>query len=102
MATTYEDFSRVILSDKRASSLDSGNIKLTYNSVSGRDWGGGGGALHAGSGSVAELYVVVNMDSFKGLCGCEWPSSKAIVAEQYMVVNNGQLQRLQWLNCMCC
>ena len=59
VATTYEDFSRVILSDKRASSLDSGNIKLTYNSVSGRSGG------HAGSGSVAELCVVVNMASSK-------------------------------------
>lgn len=33
VSTTYEDFSAVILSDKRASSLDSGNIKLTYNSL---------------------------------------------------------------------
>ncbi|XP_076461336.1 pre-mRNA-processing factor 40 homolog A-like isoform X2 [Babylonia areolata] len=33
VATTYEAFSGVILSDKRASSLDSGNIKLTYNSL---------------------------------------------------------------------
>ena len=93
MATTYEDFSGVILSDKRANSLDSGNIKLTYNSVSGRGWR----ALHAGSGSVTELYVVVNMASFRGLCGCEWPASKATEAELYVVVNNGFLQKFMWL-----
>ena len=34
VTTTYENFSAVILNDKRAKSLDSGNIKLTYNSVS--------------------------------------------------------------------
>jgi hypothetical protein len=34
VTTTYEDFSSTILGDKRAGSLDSGNIKLTYNSVS--------------------------------------------------------------------
>ena len=77
---------------------------------------------------MAELYVVVNMASFKGLCGCEWPSSKvtvselcvvvniwlpsevhvvvnghlqkATVSELYVLVNNGQLQRLQCLNCV--
>ena len=34
ISTTYESFSSTILSDKRSSNLDSGNIKLTYNSVS--------------------------------------------------------------------
>ncbi|PVD30953.1 hypothetical protein C0Q70_10229 [Pomacea canaliculata] len=33
VSTTYEDFSAVIMSDKRATNLDSGNIKLTYNSL---------------------------------------------------------------------
>ena len=34
IVTTFEDFSNVISDDKRANSLDTGNIKLTYNSVS--------------------------------------------------------------------
>ncbi|GFR81602.1 pre-mRNA-processing factor 40-like protein A [Elysia marginata] len=33
ITTTYESFSNAILSDKRSSNLDSGNIKLTYNSL---------------------------------------------------------------------
>jgi len=33
ISTTYESFSSTILSDKRSSNLDSGNIKLTYNSL---------------------------------------------------------------------
>ncbi|XP_035826647.1 pre-mRNA-processing factor 40 homolog A isoform X2 [Aplysia californica] len=33
ISTTYESFSNAILSDKRSSNLDSGNIKLTYNSL---------------------------------------------------------------------
>ncbi|CAG5124750.1 unnamed protein product, partial [Candidula unifasciata] len=32
ISTTYESFSSTILSDKRSANLDSGNIKLTYNS----------------------------------------------------------------------
>ena len=74
VATTYEDFSNVILSDKRASSLDSGNIKLTYNSVSSRagdslsgvwardctescKWPGGG-TVHLQSGPGVALDLV--------------------------------------------
>lgn len=34
ISTTYEEFAGVISTDKRASNLDAGNIKLTYNSVS--------------------------------------------------------------------
>ncbi|GFO50262.1 pre-mRNA-processing factor 40-like protein a [Plakobranchus ocellatus] len=33
ISTTYESFSNAILSDKRSANLDSGNIKLTYNSL---------------------------------------------------------------------
>jgi pre-mRNA-processing factor 40 len=33
ISTTYESFSNAILSDRRSSNLDSGNIKLTYNSL---------------------------------------------------------------------
>ncbi|BFY99058.1 hypothetical protein BsWGS_02097 [Bradybaena similaris] len=33
ISTTYESFSSTILSDKRSANLDSGNIKLTYNSL---------------------------------------------------------------------
>ncbi|KAK3775580.1 hypothetical protein RRG08_000396 [Elysia crispata] len=33
ITTTYESFSNAILSDKRSANLDSGNIKLTYNSL---------------------------------------------------------------------
>ncbi|XP_059148733.1 pre-mRNA-processing factor 40 homolog B-like isoform X2 [Physella acuta] len=33
ISTTYESFSTTILSDKRSANLDSGNIKLTYNSL---------------------------------------------------------------------
>ncbi|KAK7473354.1 hypothetical protein BaRGS_00035402 [Batillaria attramentaria] len=33
VTTTYEDFSAVIMSDKRSGNLDTGNIKLTYNSL---------------------------------------------------------------------
>lgn len=33
VTTTYDDFSAAIMSDKRASNLDTGNIKLTYNSL---------------------------------------------------------------------
>ncbi|XP_063149790.1 pre-mRNA-processing factor 40 homolog B isoform X1 [Candoia aspera] len=33
--TTFEDFAHVISFDKRAATLDAGNIKLTFNSVSG-------------------------------------------------------------------
>merc|ERR1712048_1208981 len=33
ISTTYESFSNAILSDKRSNNLDSGNIKLTYNSL---------------------------------------------------------------------
>ena len=32
--TSFEEFASVISTDKRAASLDAGNIKLTYNSVS--------------------------------------------------------------------
>jgi len=32
--TTFDDFSSVIADDRRANTLDTGNIKLTYNSVS--------------------------------------------------------------------
>ena len=31
--TTFEDFGTVISSDKRATTLDAGNIKLAFNSV---------------------------------------------------------------------
>ena len=77
VATTYEDFSNVILSDKRASSLDSGNIKLTYNSVSSRagdslsgvwarDCTGsckwpGGGTVHLQSGPGVALDLVTGL-----------------------------------------
>ncbi|CAL1528741.1 unnamed protein product [Lymnaea stagnalis] len=33
ISTTYESFSNAILSDRRSANLDSGNIKLTYNSL---------------------------------------------------------------------
>ncbi|XP_013091241.2 pre-mRNA-processing factor 40 homolog A-like isoform X2 [Biomphalaria glabrata] len=33
ISTTYESFNNTILSDKRSANLDSGNIKLTYNSL---------------------------------------------------------------------
>jgi len=33
ISTTYESFSSTILSDRRSNNLDSGNIKLTYNSL---------------------------------------------------------------------
>ncbi|XP_064614415.1 LOW QUALITY PROTEIN: pre-mRNA-processing factor 40 homolog A-like [Liolophura sinensis] len=33
ISTTYEEFAGVISTDKRASNLDAGNIKLTYNSL---------------------------------------------------------------------
>lgn len=32
--TAFEDFGSVISSDKRATTLDAGNIKLAFNSVS--------------------------------------------------------------------
>lgn len=32
--TTFEDFAHIISFDKRAATLDAGNIKLTFNSVS--------------------------------------------------------------------
>lgn len=32
--TNFEDFGSVISSDKRATTLDAGNIKLAFNSVS--------------------------------------------------------------------
>lgn len=35
--TAFEDFAHVISFDKRAAALDAGNIKLTFNSVRGRD-----------------------------------------------------------------
>lgn len=39
--TTFEDFAHVISFDKRAATLDAGNIKLTFNSVGG-GWRGRG------------------------------------------------------------
>ena len=34
VSTSFEEFATQIASDRRAASLDTGNIKLTYNSVS--------------------------------------------------------------------
>lgn len=34
ISTSFEDFGSVISSDKRATTLDAGNIKLAFNSVS--------------------------------------------------------------------
>ena len=34
LSTTFEEFATAISVDKRASTLDAGNIKLTFNSVS--------------------------------------------------------------------
>lgn len=34
VSTVFEDFASQIASDRRASGLDTGNIKLTFNSVS--------------------------------------------------------------------
>ena len=31
--TTFEDFATIVCEDKRAASLDAGNVKLTYNSL---------------------------------------------------------------------
>lgn len=36
VSTVFEDFASQIASDRRASGLDTGNIKLTFNSVSRR------------------------------------------------------------------
>ena len=38
LSTSFEEFATAISTDKRASTLDAGNIKLTFNSVSISNW----------------------------------------------------------------
>ena len=55
LSTSYEEFANLLAEDKRAADLDSGNVKLTYNSVS----TGGSFTLMTAQGVRALLRVVL-------------------------------------------